>query len=224
MVLRHAISICYHHDIHSMLSIVGYTIPRINCLSTFVIGYSVTYTKTSNGHISTPIHIASLTDNTSMMEHFASTLIVISLAVYNTGALNCSYELLEKSLLTQQNKYELSRAFFPPIANPPEFVTVNYSFLEINQNKIWHWSVFTSGFIHPPEVLQYMSLFFGKPHAFYNGSIHLTLEKTTSETIADCAEDLQKMQLLTQRVSKHRRNCIYANSGERTDVHSSCIP
>ena len=136
------------------------------------------------------------------MERFVSTLIVISLVVYIISALNCSYELLEKSLInSKENKYELSRAFFPPIANPPEFVTVNYTFPEINQCKIWHWSTFTSGFIHPPEVLQYMSLFFGKPHAFYNGSVYLTLENTTLETIADCAEDLQKMQLLTQRVS-----------------------
>ena len=140
-------------------------------------------------------------NNTSTMERFTSTLIVISLVVYYTSALNCSYELLEESLLnSNENKYELSRAFFPSVDNPPEFVTVNYYFPNRNENKLCFWSAFTSGFIHPPEVLQFISLFFAKPHTFYNGSVNLVLDNLTLET-TDCADDLLKMQLLTQRVS-----------------------
>ena len=138
------------------------------------------------------------------MERFTSILIMmISLVVCYTSALNCSYELLEKSLLnSKENKYEMSRAFFPPVDNPPDIVTVNYYFLELNQNTTWYWSVFTSSFIHPPEVLQYMSLFFSKPYAFYNGKIDLILANITSESeTAECPKDLVKMQLLTQRVS-----------------------
>ena len=135
------------------------------------------------------------------MECCTSSLIVTSLMVCYTSALNCNYTLLEMSLMnSKENKYELSRAFFPPVDNPPEFITVKYHFLELDQNQTWYWSVFTSGLIHPPEVLQYMSLFFSKPYAFYNGVVYLVLTDITSET-ANCPDDLIKMQLLTQRVS-----------------------
>ena len=140
------------------------------------------------------------------MEHLTATLIAISFLTCYCNAINCRYKDLENSLLnTEENLYQLSRAFFPPVQNPPEFVTVSYYFPELDQTKVWYWSVFTSSFIHPPEVLQFISLFFTKPHYFYNGTVQLILNDTALERAGNCADDLLSMQLLTQRVSYIKR-------------------
>lgn len=104
---------------------------------------------------------------------------------------------LAKAVINDQtNLYELSRAFFPPEANSPEFVAVSY-FLNGIENQSWYWSTFTSSFIHPPEVIQFMSLFFAKPHNYYKGQVRIDIPKE----VAGCVNDLPMMQLLTQRVS-----------------------
>ena len=109
----------------------------------------------------------------------------------------CNYMALAEAVIKNQtNLYELSRAFFPPAANSPEFVAVSYILNGI-KNQTWYWSTFTSSFIHPPEVIQFMSLFFAKPHVYYKGEVRINIPKE----VAECVCDLQKMQLLTQRVS-----------------------
>ena len=139
------------------------------------------------------------------LRFFGVLSIVINFSLHYGQTQKCSFDALEKSLLeTEDNKYELSRTFFPPVNNPPDFVTVYYKFSENNKEEaVWYWSAFTSGFIHPPEVLQFMSLFFTKPHGFYTETINITLSNTSEYTVADCSSDLQKMQLLTQRVSSY---------------------
>ena len=108
------------------------------------------------------------------------------------------YSELESSLFsTEQNKISLSTAFFPLEDNQPEFVTVHYNFNDTNEEQVWFWSAVTSHFLHPFEVFQFSSLFFGRPEPYYRGSLKITLK-------AECANlsstDI-KLQLLTQRVS-----------------------
>ena len=127
---------------------------------------------------------------------------VLLLQCFQSGSQECSYKTLEKALIQDENNMlSLSLAFFPPIQNSPEFVAVCYNFSETNEIQKWYWSEFTSSFIHPPEVFQFMSLFFAKPHKFYNGEVHIVLAALGNTTVVKCAKDLPKVQLLTQRVS-----------------------
>ena len=108
------------------------------------------------------------------------------------------YNELERSLFsTDQNRINLSTTFFPLEENQPEFVTVKYDFTDTNVTQVWFWSAVTSHFLHPFEVFQFFSLFFGKPEPYYRGNLNIALN-------ANCANlsstDI-KLQLLTQRVS-----------------------
>ena len=113
------------------------------------------------------------------------------------GMCRCYSELESSLIATDQNRISLSTAFFPLEDNPPEFVTVHYTFKDTNEEQVWFWSAVTSHFLHPFEVFQFSSLFFGKPEPYYRGSLIITLQ-------AECANlsstDV-KLQLLTQRVS-----------------------
>ena len=116
------------------------------------------------------------------------------------GSCLCYCELEESLLATEENTLELTRKFFPPEENPPEFVTVFYYFSDTNRifgPHKWYWSAQTSYFLHPFEVFQFSSLFFGKPEPYYTQSLTITLK-------AECADlsskDFTKIELLTQRV------------------------
>ena len=137
------------------------------------------------------------------MKHFLLlTLVVLKLLANSCDAQGCDFSMLADSLInSDENVYQLSRVFFPPVDNSPEFVTVHYNFTEIAEIQTWYWSVSISSFIHPPEVMQFMSLFFTKAHYFFSGDVQLTLAPVNQSSISDCAQDLKKMQLLTQRVS-----------------------
>ena len=109
--------------------------------------------------------------------------------------------MLAKALIdNDENVFQLSRTFFPPTANSPEFVDVTYNFTETSETQTWYWSVSTSNFIHPQEVLQFMSLYFTKAYDFFSGDLKLTLSLMSNTSIPECAQDLEKMQLLTQHV------------------------
>ena len=116
------------------------------------------------------------------------------------GSCLCYCELEESLLATEENTVELTSTFFPAEDNPPEFVTVLYRFNDTNNTidpQTWYWSAQTSHFLHPFEVFQFLSLFFGKPEPYYTGRLDITLK-------AECADlsstDIEKLQLLTQRV------------------------
>ena len=117
-------------------------------------------------------------------------------------AQECNFTTLAKSLIEDdENMYQLSRTFFPPVENSPEFVTVCYNFTETAETQTWYWSTSISSFIHPPEVMQYMSLLFSKPHNFFKGEVQVLLAPVNTLSVSGCARDPERMQLLTQRVS-----------------------
>ena len=115
----------------------------------------------------------------------------------------CDYDALITSLTEcRENLHALSEAFYPPVNNNPEFVTVHYNFTESDvtiSEETWYWSAVTSHFLHPYEVFQYLSLFFAKPRQFYVGEVEITINGT-DPLVAGCAEDNYVMQLVTQRV------------------------
>lgn len=111
----------------------------------------------------------------------------------------CYQTLVELLLSSSENLYSLSKAFFPPRNNSPEFVKVRYYFgdknLEETNSSVWFWSAYTSYFLHSPHTFQFLSLFFGKPQHFNSGELDIILDE-------ECIHaDLSMMELLTQRVS-----------------------
>ena len=114
------------------------------------------------------------------------------------GLCQCYSELESSLLATEGNKINLATAFFPLEENQPEFVLVKYYFNGTNIDpQVWFWSAVTSHFLHPFEVFQFSSLFFGKPNIYYRKDLTITLK-------AECASLSQndtKLHILTQRVS-----------------------
>lgn len=112
---------------------------------------------------------------------------------------NCRecYILLKESLLKRdENVRKLSETFFPPRHNLPEFVEITYIFGgDANNKQVWFWTHESSYLFFPMETFQYLSLFFGKPAAFFSGKVNLTLDAECFNARHDI------MILLTQRVS-----------------------
>ena len=114
-----------------------------------------------------------------------------------TGSCMCYFELEKSLLATEKNVLQLSTAFFPLESNQPEFVTVRYTFNDSNVTQFMFWSVQTSHFLHPFEVFQFMSLFFGKPEPYYTGELTVQLNTECSKLLSTD----ENLQILTQRVS-----------------------
>ena len=120
------------------------------------------------------------------------------------------YNELESSLFaTEDNKMNLTTTFFPLEDNQPEFVIVKYCFNNVNTTscehpQIWFWSAYTSHFLHPFEVFQFSSLFFGKPEPYNRRRMTIIL----SEKCARLSQKDIKLQLLTQRVSFFNKKII----------------
>ena len=112
---------------------------------------------------------------------------------------DCYLALKQELLKKDENVYSLSRAFFPPDTNPPEFVKVTYIFTDgdtINDSQTWFWVEQSSYFLFPPNSFQFLSLFFGKPKTYYSQEVTVTL--SASECFGVSVDYLT---LLTQRVS-----------------------
>ena len=103
--------------------------------------------------------------------------------------------LLERDLFQSgQNRYQLTKTFFPPRNAHPVFVIVNYTFEDSNTTKLWYWSESEFYLIQPLEIFQFSSLFFSNfPHR--QASLSLTL----SGYCRDASDEM--MEVLTQRVS-----------------------
>ena len=130
-------------------------------------------------------------------------IVVVSCLCFHSVSISvaCKYDALKSSLANgPDNLNALSEAFFPPVDNNPEFVTVVYNFNDIPTTETWYWSTVTSHFLHPYEVFQYISLFFVKPRRFYIGKVELNITGTGSN-VTECVDNISVMQLLTQRVS-----------------------
>lgn len=112
---------------------------------------------------------------------------------------NVCYRALQEQLLKQdENVYRLSKAFFPPNTNPPEFVKVIYNFMnkdKINESQTWFWVEQSSYFLFPPDTFQFLSLFFGKPKTYYSQVVTVTLNASECHGVNN-----SYMTLLTQRV------------------------
>ena len=112
---------------------------------------------------------------------------------------DCYLALKEELLSRDDNVYKLSKTFFPPDTNPPEFVKVTYIFTNndvlINSSETWYWVEQSSYFLFPPNSFQFLSLFFGKPEQYYAQEVAVTLSATECLGV-----DEEHMTLLTQRV------------------------
>ena len=109
---------------------------------------------------------------------------------------------LEKALLENDtNKLALSVTFFPLESNTPEFVKVTYDFGEERDAQVWYWCSRTSNFIHPFEVLQFLSLFFNKPEPYYTGNVRVSMNPDCADAGLLPNKGVPQLQLLTQRVS-----------------------
>ena len=108
----------------------------------------------------------------------------------------CYLRLKESLLRRDRNIQNLNMAFFPPKDNLPDFVTVTYCFdrsCTIPQK--WFWTRDSSYLFFPIETFQYLSLFFGKPAAFFTQTVQLQLDEECHNASTDM------FTLLTQRVS-----------------------
>ena len=75
-------------------------------------------------------------------------------------------------------------------------LTYHFKNESIDEPATWFWTAQSSYFLHPLHTFQYLSLFFGKPEAFYIQQADVTLNAT------DCwGVDDTHLELLTQRVS-----------------------
>ena len=116
---------------------------------------------------------------------------------------DCYAELVRAVLENDDNIFSLSKAFFPPRTNPAEFVAVTYHFQNesMDEPSVWFWTEQSSYLLHPLHTFQFLSLFFGKPEAFYTQEADVTLNAT------DCwGVDDTHLELLTQRVSAQSSN------------------
>ena len=133
-------------------------------------------------------------------------LLVVLLCLLHKATADCSsegkscdecYQTLASCLVnTNDNLYQLQRAFFPPPKKTPSvFVAVTYSYNHPNiSDQIWFWSAGIFYFYQPLRVFQFTSLFFGNPN-WRRNNVTLTLP-------AHCANAPDEfMELLTQMVS-----------------------
>ena len=121
----------------------------------------------------------------------------------NSTCGDCYNYLVYNVLKSDENQYNITRAFFPPDAvsvdGPPVSVIVHYTyeddsgFVDPSLQKVWFWTASTFYHFQPLGVLQFTSLFFADPsHRIQR--LYLTLH-------ADCANVSEDyMRLLTQRV------------------------
>ena len=118
------------------------------------------------------------------------------------GKESCSkcYLTMKQLLLGRDdNILNLSRAFFPPKSNIPEFVTVTYLFDNSSRDpQIWYWSHDSSYLFFQFTTFQYLSLFFGKPAQLFSQEVTLTLDNTCATA------SNSSFRLLTQRVRQIR--------------------
>ena len=108
----------------------------------------------------------------------------------------CSYDFayLEGALLSgTENRYKLSKTFFPPRDAHPVFVTVNYTFHNSNASTLWYWSESEFYLIQPLEIFLFSSLFLSN-FPYRQASITVAMRSRCSGV----SDDL--MEMLTQRV------------------------
>jgi hypothetical protein len=111
---------------------------------------------------------------------------------------DCYAELVRAVFGNDDNVFSLNKAFFPTRTNPAEFIVITYRFKNESMDKsvVWFWTAQSSYLLHPLHTFQFLSLFFGKPEAFYTQEADVTLNATDCSGVDDT-----HLELLTQRVS-----------------------
>ena len=111
---------------------------------------------------------------------------------------DCYVALVMSLFESDGNMFNLSQAFFPPTIDAPDSVIVEYHFKNETMHSAEHWFWATSGlyFFYPMKILQFTSLFFGKPTPLYERKVVVTLNASHCYGVS-----LDYMIMLTQRVS-----------------------
>ena len=112
---------------------------------------------------------------------------------------DCYISLAQHLFQSDDNVFNLSKAFFPVDTNTPVFVVVRYHFQNASYERAqtWFWGASASYFQYPVATFQFLSLFFGKPEEFWTSEVDITLNATECE-----GAKIEHLTLLTQRVRK----------------------
>ncbi len=107
---------------------------------------------------------------------------------------NNNFNTLEGDFLSRvENRYQITRTFFPPRKPRPVVIKVHYSYPD-GSNQTWFWSESQFYLIQPLEIFQFTSLFFSNlPTRQSEVTVLL------SQHCADVGDEF--METLTQRVS-----------------------
>lgn len=114
------------------------------------------------------------------------------------GDCSCYCHLENSLLLSDGNRENLTRTFFPIETTPAEFVVIRYKYGGNHTSQTWYWGARSSYFLQPFDVFQYTSLFFGR-NALNHG-LH-TLELTLAPECERLEPSNGNMKTLTLRVS-----------------------
>jgi hypothetical protein len=116
---------------------------------------------------------------------------------------DCYAELVRAVFGNDDNVFSLNKAFFPTRTNPAEFVVITYHFKNesVDESAVWFWTAQSSYLLHPMHTFQFLSLFFGKPEAFYTQKADVTLNATDCWGVNGVSDTVTHLELLTQRVS-----------------------
>lgn len=113
---------------------------------------------------------------------------------------DCYLELVKSLLGNDENVFNLSYEFTPPLEDAPNSVIIKYHFVNetMHYTKRWYWAQSGAYFLHPLFVFQFISFLFGNPKPIYERVIDVTLNATECYGV-----DNRHMILLTQRVSTY---------------------
>ena len=141
--------------------------------------------------------------------HLASNFVFGECSPGKDSSCDCYISLAQNLFQSDDNVFNLSKAFFPPDTNTPEFVVVRYHFQNASTDnvKTWFWAASASYFIYPLATFQFLSLFFGKPEAYWTAEVDVVLNATECEGVR-----MQHLTMLTQRVSKIKFYAILTTS------------
>ena len=161
--------------------------------------------------IAASVSASNSTSNSSVFEDCATKFSTLEQALYETG----------------DNQFELNRVFYPPSMRTSRFIRVNYTFLDENGEDdgcsiAYIWAIGILLFFQPPALFTYNSLYFTYPN---NNLTTLNLKlpyecrplirtnvtESSTGSMCSCVFDSQKLDILTQQVSKGDRKVGYCN-------------
>lgn len=123
-----------------------------------------------------------------------------------------NFTQLERALLeTDNNRYKIIKAFYPPRGRPSVYVDIEYRFGDDdNQTEKWIWTAAPFYYIQPPSMFVFTSLCFSNPtEEMESVSLHFPAEcRVPNESIIETEHSRcgvnPMLDVLTQRVC----NCV----------------